>query len=291
MCQGESREDRLQILRSQLRIVAGTLPSEFQLPLNPEITVTGIVVDKCRVMESKKKPLWLTFTNSEGAHYVIMLKVGDDLRQDALIMQLLRVMNDLWRREHLDMKMNLYDCIATGDERGLLQVVLKSTTVGSILLQMTDEEITGSRGSTRREVKRGSFYRKIRSAMKALGDYGVIKSWMAEKIEEEAPEDASEEYMQMQMSIKTRNFMVSTAAYCVASYVLGLGDRHNDNLMITDTAHFFHIDFGHILGNFKSKYGVKRERAPFVFTHSMKVCQSNVSFRMPVKCRIYRNDK
>ena len=28
----------------------------------------------------------------------------------------------------------------------------------------------------------------------------------------------------------------------------------------------FHIDFGHILGHFKSKYGVKRERVPFVLT-------------------------
>jgi hypothetical protein len=28
----------------------------------------------------------------------------------------------------------------------------------------------------------------------------------------------------------------------------------------------FHIDFGHFLGNFKSKFGVRRERAKFVFT-------------------------
>lgn len=28
----------------------------------------------------------------------------------------------------------------------------------------------------------------------------------------------------------------------------------------------FHIDFGHILGHFKSKFGVKRERVPFVLT-------------------------
>lgn len=28
----------------------------------------------------------------------------------------------------------------------------------------------------------------------------------------------------------------------------------------------FHIDFGHILGNFKKKFGINRERVPFVLT-------------------------
>jgi phosphatidylinositol-4,5-bisphosphate 3-kinase len=36
--------------------------------------------------------------------------------------------------------------------------------------------------------------------------------------------------------------------------------------MMKKTGELFHIDFGHFLGNFKWKYGIKRERAPFVFT-------------------------
>ena len=57
---------------------------------------------------------------------------------------------------------------------------------------------------------------------------------------------------------KRQVFAMSCAAYCVISHVLGLGDRHNDNILVNEGGRLFHIDFGFILGNYLKVYFMLR---------------------------------
>uniref|UniRef100_A0A8C6WX36 Phosphatidylinositol-4,5-bisphosphate 3-kinase, catalytic subunit delta n=1 Tax=Neogobius melanostomus TaxID=47308 RepID=A0A8C6WX36_9GOBI len=207
--------------------------SDLLSPLNPSIILTQICADKCRFMDSKMKPLWMMYRNPcfQGEMVGIIFKNGDDLRQDMLTLQMIHLMENLWKKEGLDLRMIPYGCLSTGNKMGLIEVVKNSDTIANI-----------QRNSSN-------------SAATAAFNKDALLNWLKSKNPGDRLEQAIEE------------FTLSCAGYCVATYVLGIGDRHNDNIMIRETGQLFHIDFGHFLGNFKRKLGINRERVPFILTY------------------------
>ena len=61
-----------------------------------------------------------------------IFKVGDDLRQDCLVMQLLTIMDQVWLQNGLDLPLTPYSCVSTWNDGGLLQVVPNASTLADI---------------------------------------------------------------------------------------------------------------------------------------------------------------
>jgi phosphatidylinositol-4,5-bisphosphate 3-kinase len=230
------------------------IPKEFHLPMDPRLVVESFIIEKCKVMNSKKKPFWLTFKNAAPFatdDVRTMFKVGDDLRQDQLTLQVMKVMEHLWRKAGTDMRMRCYGVLPTGLNQGFIEVVPNAKTEGALQQE---------RGSIS-----GAFDKTI--LMEYLKQYN----------------SSVESY-----ALARTNFKLSSAGYAVATCVLGIADRHPDNIMVQQDGHFLHIDFGHFLGNFKKKLGYQREGAPF---HYSPACDYVINGDSKKKDKAEKKDK
>ncbi|XP_032300632.1 phosphatidylinositol 4-phosphate 3-kinase C2 domain-containing subunit alpha isoform X2 [Coturnix japonica] len=215
------------------RVQSFFLKNKCRLPLNPSLVARELNIKACSFFSSNAVPLKIALINADplGEEINVMFKVGEDLRQDMLALQMIKIMDKIWLQEGLDLRMVIFKCLSTGKDRGMVELVPASETLRKIQVEY---------GVT------GSF--KDKPLAEWLRKYNPT---------EEEYEKASE------------NFIYSCAGCCVATYVLGICDRHNDNIMLRNTGHMFHIDFGKFLGHAQMFGSFKRDRAPFVLTSDM----------------------
>lgn len=158
----------------------------------------------------------------------IIFKIGDDLRQDMLTLQIIKIVDSIWKQEGLDMCMLAYTCLSTGKNVGIIEVVNRAETITSI-------QKSGGRMAT------------------IQIDSSQLHRWIKERNHDNYDKAID-------------RFTRSCAGYSVLTFVLGIADRNPDNIMVSEDGRIFHIDFGHFLGHFKRKFGINRERVPFVLT-------------------------
>ncbi|CAG8931899.1 unnamed protein product [Penicillium salamii] len=221
----DNRVGKIEMLKKSLRDPQNDLVSidpPLPLPLNPDVAVTGLFPDESNVFKSTLSPLLITFKTSDGDRYPMLFKVGDDLRQDQLVIQIIILMDRLLQKENLDLKLTPYRILATSATAGAVQFI---------------PSISLSAASAK--------YKSILAYLKVNNP------------DENEPLGVRKETMD--------TYIKSCAGYCVITYLLGVGDRHLENLLLAPDGHFFHADFGFILG-----------RDPKPFAPMMKLCKEMV---------------
>jgi len=197
---------------------------QMQFPLKPTVLVTGLIPEKAFIFKSATQPLGLRYTTTKQKEFMVLCKTGDDLRQDQLVVQLITLIDKLWKKENLDLKLTPYKVLAMSSRHGLVECVTPSESMASVI------------GKYAGDIQ--AYFRKHHPD--SAGPYGISNHVVD-------------------------NFVRSCAGYCVITYILGIGDRHLDNLLIDPSGHLFHIDFGFILG-----------RDPKPFPPPFKLCREMV---------------
>jgi phosphatidylinositol 3-kinase len=195
------------------------------LPLDPSVMITGVDPTETLVFKSSLYPFMMTFKTTTKQKYQILFKTGDDMRQDQLVIQIITLMDQLLQKENLDLKLSPYKILATSVTAGAAQFVPSMSLQGIVNKYSKGNQVLA--------------YLKYNNP------------------DDKAPLGVRKEALE--------TFIKSCAGYCVITYLLGVGDRHLDNLLLSPDGHFFHADFGFILG-----------RDPKPFAPAMKLCKEMV---------------
>ncbi|KAM7482555.1 hypothetical protein LguiB_007138 [Lonicera macranthoides] len=242
-------------------------------------TLQGIVTiasfsEQVVILSTKTKPKKLVIMGSDGQAYTYLLKGREDLRLDARIMQLLQAINGFLhscpatRGQSLGIR--YYSVTPISGRAGLIQWVDNVISIYSVfkswqtrvqLAQLSALGAGNPKNSVPPPVPRPSdmFYGKIIPALKEKGIKRVIsrRDWPHEvkrkvllDLMKEAPKQllhqelwcASEGFKAF--SSKLKRYSGTVAAMSIVGHILGLGDRHLDNILMDFcSGDIVHIDY------------------------------------------------
>jgi phosphatidylinositol 4-kinase B len=139
----------------------------------------------------------------------LIVKSGDDLRQEQLAIQLITLFKQIFTQKKIDIWLYPYEIIATHQFCGIIECVPNAISIDGLKKALPFEHQT-------------------------LYDYFCINMG----------KEGSRKFKSAQ-----KEFMKSLAGYSLVCYILQIKDRHNGNILIDTLGHIIHIDFGYMLSN------------------------------------------
>lgn len=218
---------------------------------------------------------------------LLLYKHGDDLRQELLAIQFIERCNQILLASGLDLKLKTFSCQPVGSKTGFIEWVrgtvplseLCKTSGGSSspgsnvgvdsrqgsrnVEGMTDsetfafcnpEEVLGQEQldnsspslHSHRWFKHQSLPGLRQKSNGYITENPIMDFLRSAAYDEDAPYFIKKEVM--------ATYVKSCAGYCVITYLLGVGDRHLDNILLHQNGHLLHCDYSFILGQDPKTY-------------------------------------
>ncbi|KAH8660790.1 protein kinase-like protein rad3 [Tricladium varicosporioides] len=230
-----------------------------------DIVTIDSFLDEVMVLSSLQKPRKLTALGSDGRKYGLMCKPKDDLRKDQRLMEFNSMINRSLKRDAESSRRQLYiktySVTPLNEECGLIEWVDGLKTLRDILLSLYKAQGISvdykaielwCEEATKSEDKLPFFTTKVLKNFPP-----IFHKWFVQQFPEPSAWFAAR-----------LRYTRSCAVMSMVGTILGLGDRHGENILFEEgNGGTFHVDFNCLFD--KGRTFAKPERVPFRLTHNM----------------------
>ncbi|KAI0068558.1 hypothetical protein BV25DRAFT_1792048 [Artomyces pyxidatus] len=236
-------------------------------PFPHDLPTFAKFLDEIDVMRSLARPRKLTIIGSDRETYMFLGKPKDDLRKDARLMDFNAIINKLLKANSDSRRRQLhiitYGVVTLNEECGFIQWVPNTLPIRPVLLKSYDargiKSWSGEMTATFAKIKEAT----DKDAGKMFVDEilplfpPVFHEWFLETFPEPSAWLASR-----------LAYSRTSAVMCMVGFILGLGDRHCENILLDEnTGAAVHVDFNCLFD--KGKTLETPERVPFRLTQNM----------------------
>ncbi|XP_053684897.1 serine/threonine-protein kinase ATR-like [Sabethes cyaneus] len=218
------------------------------------------------ILQSLQKPRKVTLIGHDGRDYVMMMKPKDDLRKDFRLMEFNAVVKQYLYQDpdakHRRLNIRTYAVLPLNEECGIIEWVENLSTFRNILCTYYKQR---GKGLPSKELRNYNFKRHEPLQTKKDAFLNVLVPRHPPVFGEWFRDRFSNPHNWFQAR---SSYVRTTAVISIVGYILGLGDRHGENILFdAKNGDTVHVDFNCLFN--KGETFEIPELVPFRLTHNM----------------------